>query len=327
MQYKAVRALGHAVYILAFLMIAGCRTPQYLKETGRLKLTVDTEPTGAEVYQRVPGGAWVATGSTPIDFVLDLRHTDKWYGTRLRTVGCVNITAVDNHRTEALPRERDDWPRHAGRGLWLRNWASLSFRMQFRKPGYDSLDISGGDPIRAEALWRQPDGIYKLTYPLCRLPDSPKKAAARASETVATDRKLFGLVFSLRVVAIPSAKVASATTTSASGRSDVLPALKSTWSTLRSRIDDLEGKRVSVFGIADFDDETKKRNVGRFATEMLYPVISDTEKVVLLERSLVGEFLKEQNLTLKDVVDNPKSLEKMSGVDYVILGSVFWVDK
>jgi hypothetical protein len=295
-------------------------------------LVIDTQPSGAQIYREVRGGAIVeCNATTPVSFVCGLWARRNLHGYRLVGVRTVNGTPIrtfpgTNVTSVVGGASCPQYSRDLGNGVFCKSRecenrkydeADFSVEAIFQKPGYSPY--SEKRQITGHRLWTDShDGLYRLLIPL-----KPISPVTHTQETALKP----GYILNLRIVAIPSGRVLSAASASATSKLKIPQCLDRLCQELWKELPAENKGRISIAGIVEIDQKAKAAEVGRFATESLYAALGEQRGITLTERSQIQEFLKENRLTLQDIVDNPKSLEKMVGIDYVVLGSVSRIDE
>ncbi len=330
--------IQYAIVVVAGALLAGCESPKRSKSsqyepppkpklvvtTKQITLLIDTQPSGAQLYYQARGGAWLRSQyQTPMKYDLLLRQTESFHfraGVRYpmpyRTH--YDITSINGKKLDEYPgfsgvRELDSGMKCSAKKLSLSG-------VRFNKEGYESYQsVSSDKHIDAIDLCFYQGKEYKVVFSL-----TPLKVENEVAERRTVAQPHEGFMLNLRVVGIPLGDVASTASGIASSKKEVPELLARLCDDLESGWKGQEKSRVSIIGIVEIDTKTKKNEVGRFATECLYTAVGRRKSLTLTERSQIQEFLKEHNLTIEEVVNNPKSLEKMVGIDYVILGSVSW---
>jgi len=318
----------------AILGDLGCAVSGTSDHNGRerktVTLVIDTQPSGAQVYRELRGGAMVECNAiTPIHYVCDLWA--RYNSNRSRFVGVATVNGIPirtfpgTHVGNWTP-SCDVFSRDLANGVFCKSrecddptydTADFSVAAIFQKPGYNPCSTARS--ISGSSLWTDShEGFYRLLIPL-----KPISPVTHTQQTALRP----GYILNLRIVAVPSGRVLTAASGSAISKLKIPQCLDRICQELWRELPAEDTGRISIAGILEIDQKARAAEVGRFATESLYAALGEQQAITLTERSQIQEFLKENRLTLQDIVDNPKSLEKMVGIDYVILGSVSRVDE
>jgi len=331
---------------IAIWGLAGCASGEFLHfyETTfsdrEVTLIVDTQPSGAGIYYTVRGGAKEkCENTTPVRINLELELEEKTWKKRKKEdpirhresrvrLKSVNGRPIDQFEKPFRGLSVQDRQLNCGfRYIAGRNGCIDFPNTEFRKTGFVPLETDY--KVVLGGLFNNVGNEYKVTLPLKAAPTKVATTQVEEPKIDSTGKLPFeaqeGFTFNVRAVAIPSGMVVGTAAGVASSKKNIPVLLSRLCNKLEIGWEANEKPRVSIVGIVEIDKAAKEKEVGRFATECLYTAFGNQKNLLLMERSQVEEFLKEHNLTIEEVIDNPQSLGKMTGIDFVVLGSVAWV--